>query len=317
MTTQSSQPTSLSLLQKCRNRLSNRLAEYGEMVKFEHTIFALPFALSAVLLAIPTNQWPPVMPVVWILMAMVGGRTYAMALNRLLDADIDGKNPRTVDRAIPAGRVKQTEGIALAVFSVVLLSLATFQLPILCQQLLPIAILILSVYSLTKRFTALAHGVLGFALGCSVVGSWIAITGSISSASIALGLAITFWVAGFDIIYSCQDADFDKEAGLHSIPAWLGIPTALRLSRLCHLLTLICMITTNLLLPQSSIGLWLGTAIMGGFLIYEHRLIAQHGLAKLDVAFFTVNGWISISVFVCILLEHVLLSLLPSILGVM
>lgn len=286
--------------------LGMHLAEYAELVKFEHTIFALPFALSAVFLSMPANQWPPLMPVFWILLAMVGGRTYAMALNRLLDADIDAKNPRTAQRAIPAGRVKRVEGVGLAILSLVVLTVATFQLPPLCQQLLPVAVFILSVYSLTKRFTPLAHWVLGFALGCSVVGSWIAITGNVSLASVALGLAITFWVGGFDIIYSCQDADFDQQAGLHSIPAWLGIPVALRLSKLCHGVTLLCMVATNMLLPQPSAGLWVGTAIMAGFLIYEHRIIARHGLAKLDMAFFTINGWISVAVFASIFLEHLI-----------
>lgn len=289
-----------------------KLAEYAEMVKFEHTIFALPFALSAVLLATPLGQWPPLMPVLWILLAMIGGRTYAMALNRLLDARIDANNPRTANRAIPAGRVKPWEGWCLALLSAGLLTFATYQLPSLCQQLLPIAFFLLTVYSFTKRFTVLAHGVLGFALGCSVVGSWIAITGRIHPASIPLGLAITFWVAGFDIIYSCQDKEYDQQTGLHSIPAWLGIEKSLLISRLCHGITCLCMVLTALTLTALSVdsmipwGLWAGTLIMGGFLIYEHQLIAGHQLKKLDMAFFTVNGWISMAVFAAILIHQTL-----------
>jgi len=283
----------------------SRLREYAELVKFEHTVFALPFALTAMLLATPPGQWPSVWVVAWILVAMIGGRTYAMALNRLIDATIDGQNPRTQNRSIPAGRVRKVEAWGLVLLSAGLLSLATFQLPLICQQLLPVAFGILTVYSFVKRFSSLAHLVLGLALGSSAVGGWLAVSGVLSWHPVVFGLAIVFWVAGFDIIYACQDYDFDRKAKLHSIPVWLGIPGALGLSKIFHALTIVLMVGFGLSYPGVGLGFWLATGVMGGLLVYEHRLVSPQNLTRINEAFFTINGQISMAVFLLVLLDRV------------
>lgn len=286
----------------------NRITEYGELVKFEHTIFALPFALSAMLLATPPGQWVSVPTVIWILLAMVGGRTYAMGLNRLIDAHIDGLNPRTQNRAIPAGRVQKKEALLLVVASALLLIFATFQLPMLCRQLLPVAFAILTVYSYMKLFSPLAHLVLGLALGSSAVGGWLAVTGTLDWLPVLFGLAVTFWVAGFDIIYACQDYDFDRNTGLKSIPVALGIHQALWVSRLLHGATVLLLVSFALLSQQAGWPFWLAILMTAGMLLYEHALIrGDHQspirLEKVNEAFFTVNGRISLGVFLLVLLD--------------
>lgn len=284
----------------------SKLAEYAELVKFEHTIFALPFALSAMLLASPYGEWPSVMTLFWILMAMVGGRTYAMALNRLIDASIDGANPRTKSRSIPAGRVKKLEASVLVLIAGLLLAVATFQLPPLCQTLLPVAYFILTIYSFVKRFSSLAHLVLGVALGSSAVGGWLAVTGELSWLPVIFGFAVVFWVSGFDVIYACQDYDFDKDAGLHSIPVALGIPGALILSKVFHVLCVALLMTFGFLYSATGICYWIATALTALMLLYEHRLVSPQNLSKINEAFFTVNGRISMSVFLLILLDKFL-----------
>lgn len=288
-------------------KVNTKILEYAELVKFEHTIFALPFALSAMLLACPTDRWPDLWTVTMIIFAMVGGRTFAMALNRLIDANIDAKNPRTQNRSIPAGRVKKLEAALLAIASGLVLTLATFQLPIICQQLLPIAFGLLIIYSYIKRFSNMAHLVLGLALGSSAIGGWVAVTGQLTWLPIILGFAVTYWVAGFDIIYACQDTDFDKEAGLHSIPATIGIKNALILSKVFHILTVLLMaafaVLYTLNLHTPIIGFYLATIIMAGFLVYEHQLVSSENLEKVNEAFFVVNGRISLSIFAFVLLD--------------
>ncbi len=283
----------------------SRLREYAELVKFEHTVFALPFALSAMLLATPAGQLPSAFTVLWVLLAMVGGRTYAMAMNRLIDAEIDGQNPRTRNRSIPAGRVGRREAMWLAAVSGLLLVLATFQLPVICRLLLPVAFAVLTVYSFVKRFSRLAHLVLGVALGSSAVGGWLAVTGEISWLPVVFGFAVVFWVAGFDIIYACQDVAFDREAGLFSIPAAVGIPNALRLSRLMHGVTLLLMITFGLMYGQTGLGYWLATLLMGGMLWAEHRLVSPENLSRINEAFFVMNGRISLCVFAFVLMDKI------------
>jgi 4-hydroxybenzoate polyprenyltransferase len=289
----------------------NRIAEYGELVKFEHTVFALPFALSAMLLATPAGQWPSPPTVVWIVLAMVGGRTYAMGLNRLIDAEIDGRNPRTQNRSIPAGRVKKREAWLLVLASALMLIFAAFQLPLICRQLLPVAFLILTIYSYMKLFSPLAHLVLGVALGSSAVGGWLAVTGELNWLPVLFGLAVTFWVAGFDIIYACQDYDFDQDAGLKSIPVAMGIGQALWVSRIFHGLTVGLLILFALLYKQTGWPFGLAIAMTAGMLIYEHALIRGNGktpikLEKVNEAFFTINGRISIGVFLLVLTDRLL-----------
>lgn len=286
-----------------------RLTEYADLVKFEHTIFALPFALSAMLLAMPGPQWPSFLTVLWVVLCMVGGRTYAMGLNRLIDAHIDGQNPRTSNRSIPAGRVNRKEAWGLILASGLLLTLATSQLPVICIQLLPVAFLILTVYSYMKLVSPLAHLVLGVALGSSAVGGWLAVTGQLAWQPVIFGFAVVFWVAGFDIIYACQDVEFDEEAGLKSIPVALGLDGALKLSRLFHVFTVGLLVLFALGHP---VGLffWLAIFLTAGMLVYEHWLIRGDGrspirLDKVNEAFFNVNGRISLGVFLLVLLDKI------------
>jgi 4-hydroxybenzoate polyprenyltransferase len=278
-----------------------RLLTYAELVKFEHTIFALPFALSALLLA----AWPPQgLTVLWVVLAMVGGRTYAMGLNRLLDAEFDAKNPRTADRAIPAGRVSRQGAWGLTLSALALLMLAVLPLPVLCLQLLPVAIALLTLYSFMKRFSSAAHLVLGLCLGCSAIGGWLAHTGVWSWWACGLGAVVACWVMGFDLIYACQDVEIDRHLGLHSIPAQWDIATALTLSKLCHGLTLAGLGVLWWTYPHTHWPLWLSWAVMAAFLVWEHRLVSPHNLAKIDQAFFTLNGWISMSVLACVLVNQ-------------
>ena len=288
--------------------LLTRLGEYGELVKFEHTVFALPFALSALLLALPTGQWPLPSTVLWVVLAMVGGRTYAMGLNRLIDAGIDARNPRTANRALPAGRVHKKEAWALVLLSASLLTASAFQLPMICQQGLPGVYLILTVYSWMKLFSSLAHWVLGLALGISAVGGWFAVTGSFDWLPIIFGSAVMVWVAGFDIIYACQDYEFDRHAGLRSMPVALGIQRALWVSRLSHLLTVALLVVFAVCYPHTGWPFWFAIALTAGMLLYEHALIqgdaqAPVRLEKINEAFFTVNGRISLCVFLLVLLD--------------
>lgn len=286
-----------------------RLQEYAELVKFEHTIFALPFALSAMVLATPAGVWPALSTVGWVLLAMVGGRTYAMALNRLIDARIDARNPRTQNRSIPAGRVNRLEAVGMVWVSLAVLVLATLQLPVICQWLLPVAILILTVYSYMKLLTPLAHLVLGVALGSSAVGGWLAVTGELGVLPVVFGWAVVLWVTGFDIIYACQDYGFDRQFGLKSIPVALGIAGALRVSRWCHIGTVLLLTGFALGYPQAGWGLWLAVLLTAGMLVYEHRLIGGDGqdapirLEKVNEAFFNINGRISLAVFVLVVLD--------------
>lgn len=283
----------------------------ANLVKLEHTVFALPFALSALLLGAPVGQLPQAITVFWVILAMVGGRTYAMGLNRLADANIDAKNPRTANREIPAGIVKPIEAWTLTLCALGLMTVATFQLPLLCQQMLPVAIVILSLYSYTKRFTSLCHLVLGLALGSSAIGGWIAQTGGWHGGlPILFGFAVACWVCGFDIIYACQDAEFDQANGLFSVPAKLGIAKALRLSQAFHITTVLALIIFGCWYTQQlgfiGLGFWIGTALTAGMLYYEHSLVSPTDLSKVNMAFFDINGKISLCVFILILVDKLL-----------
>ncbi|OGH98448.1 MAG: 4-hydroxybenzoate octaprenyltransferase [Candidatus Melainabacteria bacterium GWF2_32_7] len=280
-----------------------KILEYFELIKFEHTIFALPFALSGMLLAKP-DSWPQINTFLWVIVAMIGGRTAAMALNRVIDADIDKKNPRTANRAIPTGKIKKMSALFLAIFSFGLLIFATWQLPLVCKQLLPVAIAILIVYSYTKRFTNLSHLVLGSALGAAAAGGWIAVSSEITLPVILWGLAIVFWVGGFDIIYAIQDIEFDKTNNLFSIPAWLGIKNSLLIAKIFHSITVLLLIILGSIYP---VGLfyWIGLILTGGLLIYENSLLKENDLSKINAAFFNVNGYVSISFFIFIFLDKI------------
>lgn len=271
-----------------------------EMIKFEHTIFALPFAfLGAVLgsFVMDSSPWPSLSQLFWITLAMVGARSAAMALNRLIDQVIDAKNPRTSTRAIPAGLLGVKEVYLFVIGSFVLLFFSAYMLNPLAVILLPIAIFFLIFYSYTKRFTWACHFALGIAIGLAPLGGWVGATGTLHWEALVLFLAVALWTAGFDIIYATQDVEFDRKAKLYSIPSYFGIRKALHISRACHALTLIFLITLYFITPLSWIYL-LGCLVAAGILLYEHSLVKHDDLSKVDMAFFAMNGILSVILFI-------------------
>lgn len=277
-----------------------------EMIKFEHTIFALPFAyMGAVLGSININDHLPNWASIgWITLAMIGARSAAMGLNRLIDRAIDGRNARTAMRAIPAGLLQSKEVIIFIVTSFILLFVATSQLSALSVKLLPIAVFFLVIYSYTKRFTWLCHVVLGLTIGLAPLGGWVAVTGSIDWTAIVFYLSVSLWTAGFDLIYACQDVEFDRRERLFSIPARFGIAASLQLAKWFHLITIIGFSSLMLLTSLSWIY-GVGILIAGLILIYEHRLVRPNDLSKLNTAFFTMNGILSVVVFLFTFLDLV------------
>jgi 4-hydroxybenzoate polyprenyltransferase len=277
-----------------------KIAVFLEMIKFSHTLFALPFALTGALLA--ARGIPAAGQIGWIVVAMVGARTAAMAMNRLFDAEIDARNPRTATRAIPAGLIGKGTVSGFIVTSLLLLLYAAWQLNPLCLKLAPVAIFFLALYSFCKRFTALAHIVLGICLAAAPVGAWIAIRGDVNLPPILLGTAVLFWVAGFDILYALQDLEFDRQAGLHSIPVKLGVTGSLWLARLFSLLMIVLLSWLGLTLKLGG-AYYSGVALACLLLGYEHWLLRNGDLAKLDFAFFTMNGYVSVIIFGATILE--------------
>jgi 4-hydroxybenzoate polyprenyltransferase len=270
-----------------------------DMIKFEHSIFALPFALTGALLAIRDGGlagdilWRKI---AWIVVAMVGARSAAMAFNRLIDADIDARNPRTRLRHIPAGLLSAGFGWGFVAVTSLLFVLAAHELNILCFRLAPVALGIVFAYSFTKRFTSLSHVILGFALGIAPAAAWIAIRGSLDARILWLTAAVTFWTAGFDIIYSCQDYEFDTDAGLFSLPRRLGVAGALIVSRLLHVAMLACLLALVSTLQLGALSL-VGIAVVAALLVYEHRLVKPDDLSRVNAAFFTINGYVSVLFF--------------------
>lgn len=277
-----------------------RIRIFLEMIKFSHTIFALPFAFSGAVLA--ARGLPTVQQAFWILLAMVGARTAAMGLNRLIDAEIDAANPRTSGRALPAGLLGKGTVSVWIVLSIVLLLVAAAQLNRLCLFLSPLALFFLVVYSYCKRFTPLAHVVLGICLAAAPVGAWIAIRGSVELPAVLLGLAVLFWVGGFDILYALQDLEFDRARGLHSIPVKFGLTGSLWTARLFHLAMLVLLGALGLTLH---LGPWYlaGCAVAAVMLGYEHWLLRSGDLSRLDAAFFNMNGYISVTIFLFTLVD--------------
>ncbi|HJV35339.1 4-hydroxybenzoate octaprenyltransferase [Geomonas sp.] len=277
-----------------------RVRVFLEMIKFSHTIFALPFAFTGALLA--ARGLPSLSQVGWIVLAMVGARTAAMGLNRVIDAEIDGRNPRTAGRAIPAGLLSRGAVLAFIALSVALMLLAARMLNPLCLYLSPVALGFLLLYSYCKRFTSLAHVVLGICLSGAPLGAWIAIRGEAPLPAFLLAFAVMFWVAGFDILYALQDLEFDRASGLHSIPVKLGVNGSLWTARLFHLVACCMLIGVYLVLHLGTFYL-LGCVATCGMLLYEHWLLRGGDLEKLDAAFFNMNGYISVTVFLATLLD--------------
>ena len=274
--------------------MSSRLRTVLEMIKFEHSVFALPFALTGALLAARATQhgWPTLRQVLWIIVAMVAARSAAMTINRIADLRYDKENPRTKTRALATGALSVSFAWMFTLLALAVFFLAAWQLNPLALKLAPVAIAILFFYSFTKRFTSWSHLFLGFALGISPAAAWIAITGSLDGRMLILCAAVTLWVGGFDVLYACQDIDFDKEAGLYSVPKRFGIAIALRIARLMHtgVVILLSWLAASFGLPWPA---WAGIVVVAVLLAYEHSLVKANDLSQLNTAFFTVNGYIS------------------------
>ncbi len=266
-----------------------------EMIKWEHSIFALPFALCGAMLA--ANGLPSIHQLGWIIVAMVSARSAAMAFNRLADATIDGANPRTQTRALPAGTLTPAFVTTFVVISSAVFVLAASQLNRVTLALSPVALAIVLLYSYSKRFTRWSHLMLGFALGIAPAAAWIAVRGSLDPRILLLTAAVTFWVGGFDVLYACQDYEFDQRAGLHSVPRYVGIRRALLTSRLFHMLMLLLLISLVIVFGLGKLAL-AGVIVVAMLLAYEHSLVSADDLSKLNAAFFTMNGVISMVFFV-------------------
>jgi 4-hydroxybenzoate polyprenyltransferase len=283
--------------------LLGRIGLYGRMIKFSHSVFALPFAFSSAVLAAGSGiSWREV---AWILVAMVGARSAAMGFNRLADQSLDARNPRTAGRELPRGVLSRGEVWLFVIASAATLVVAAAMLNPLCLVLSPVALLVIFGYSYTKRFTALSHVFLGLALALAPMGAWLAIRGRVEAPPVVLGLAVLFWVAGFDTIYACQDEAFDRAEGLHSLPARLGTRRALVLARLFHVVALALLAGLYALVPMHPLYL-VGVSAVAGLLVYEHSLVRADDLSRIDAAFFTVNGWISLGYFVVTLAARLL-----------
>jgi 4-hydroxybenzoate polyprenyltransferase len=272
----------------------SRFRYFLEAIKVEHTVFALPFAYLGMVLA--ARGWPGWHAVLWITVAMIAARTTAMAANRLIDRHVDARNPRTAGRHLPRGLLTpRTLGMAAAVSAAVFF-VAAWQLNPLCLVLAPVALVFLVGYSYTKFFTWTSHWILGATDGAAAAGAWIAVRGTMELPAWLLWLAVTVWIAGFDLLYACQDVEFDRRERLHAVPARFGIPVALRLARICHALTAVALAAVGGVLGLG-IAYWIGWLVVVGLLVYEHSLVSADDLSRLDVAFFNVNGYISVITF--------------------
>lgn len=266
-----------------------------EMIKFEHSVFALPFALTGALLAV--RGWPVWRQFWWLIVALVGARSAAMAFNRIADRKLDALNPRTRTRALPAGQLSLRFAVGFTATACALLVLSAYELNPLAFKLSPVALAVLLGYSYTKRFTLFSHFILGLSLGMSPIAAWIALRGDLTASILILGAAVTFWVAGFDMIYACQDVEFDRAQGLYSLPGCYGIGAALSASVALHILTLALLIVVA---RMEDLG-WLalaGLAVVAAMLAYEHAIVKPTDLSRLNAAFFTINGYISLVLFV-------------------
>jgi 4-hydroxybenzoate polyprenyltransferase len=274
----------------------SRIRVVLEMIKFEHSIFALPFALTGALLAARYGRgqaWPSLRQILWIIVAMVGARSAAMTVNRIADVNYDRANPRTSNRALATGALSVGFAWVFTVVSAAVLVIAAWQLNRLALELSPLALAVLFLYSYTKRFTMWSHLVLGFCLGMSPAAAWIAISGALDPRILILCAAVTLWVGGFDVLYACQDLDFDRRAGLYSVPKRFGIARALTIARVMHvvMVALLAWLAASFRLPWPA---WTGIAVIAALLAYEHSLVHAGDLRRLNAAFFAVNGYISL-----------------------
>jgi 4-hydroxybenzoate polyprenyltransferase len=295
-----------ALRQSKIENLKSKINDYGHLVRFSHTVFALPFAMSSVALAWPKHP-ATLQTLLWILIAMVGARTAAMGFNRLADRKFDALNPRTKGWELPRGAVKVWEAAFLTAGAALIFVIAAYQLNWICFVLSPVALAVVFFYSLTKRFTWASHLFLGLALAVAPVGAWLAtITTPIELAELSvplyLGLAVVFWLAGFDIIYSLQDREFDRSHGLHSIPVRFGVAGALRLSSLFHFCT-ICFLALVGLSAAMGPVYWIGCAMVAAVLLWEHRIVTPNDLSRINRAFFDLNAYVSVGYFLATLID--------------
>jgi 4-hydroxybenzoate polyprenyltransferase len=267
-----------------------------EMIKFEHTLFALPFAFLGAILA--ADGLPTWQQIIWVTVAMFGARSAAMTFNRIIDRKFDAENPRTANREIPSGKLSLNFAITFLIVSIILFEIASYQLNWLTFALSPIALLSVLGYSYTKRFTSFAHLILGWALAISPTAAWIAVRGAIDDITpIFLSLIVMMWTAGFDVMYACQDFEYDKKAGLHSIPARFGIAQSLWIARMFHLQAFVVLLLLYAITDLGWLAL-LGVIAVGTLLIYQHSLIKANDLSRMNAAFFTTNAFVSVILFV-------------------
>ena len=276
--------------------LWKRLRLTLDMIKFEHSVFALPFALTGALLAFRDAGFASAEiggKLAWIVVAMVGARSAAMAFNRLVDAPIDAKNPRTSMRHLPAGMLSRAFGWGFVAASAAIFFVAAAALNPLCLRLAPLALGIVFFYSFTKRFTSFSHLVLGLSLGIAPAAAWIAVRGTLDPRILWLSAAVTFWTAGFDVIYACQDFEFDCAEGLFSVPRVLGIARALLVARALHVLMILCLLVLVQTLHLGTLAI-VGVAAVATLLVWEHSLVKADDLSRVNAAFFTMNGYVSV-----------------------
>ena len=271
-----------------------KITLYLRMIKFSHSIFALPFAFTSALIA--ASGIPAPRQIFWIVVAMVGARSGAMGLNRIIDRKIDAANPRTAGRELPRGVIGVGETVLFVAVSFGVMAFAAYMLNPLCLELSPIAIAVLFLYSYTKRFTWSSHFVLGLSISAAPLGSWIAVKGTLDPAILPLAVAVIFWLAGFDVLYALQDIEFDRSHGLYSIPKRFGVRKSLYLARCFHAVSFMLLVANGLVFGLG--GLYMaGMFVSAGLFIYEHSLVKENDLSKLDVAFFNMNGYISMAIF--------------------
>lgn len=282
-------------------KLINKIKEFGKLVMFSHTIFSFSFALVSMVLA--AKGLPKISTLFWIVVCFMGARTGANAINRVIDAKIDAHNPRTANRQIPKGEMKKGEVILFTSVCFLVMLFGAYQLNWVCFALSPVALFLLIIYSYCKRFTFLCHLVLGVTCACAPVGAWLAVTGKLALIPLLMGAANTLWVAGFDIIYGCQDYDFDRSNGLHSIPAQFGVKNALYISMAFHIITLFCLLAIGLLAPQFGLIYYIGLAIIACLFVLEYRLVSPANLTNVNIASYSINQLVSIVLLVFGLLD--------------
>ena len=285
-------------------KILERIIVFGRMIRFSHTLFAMPFALTSVVLASFSHK-VTLLKIFWIILAMVGARSAAMGFNRIVDREFDSRNPRTKNREIPAEKISVGEAALFVIGASLLLVLAAHELNQLCFYLSPVALAVVFFYSFTKRFTWLSHIFLGLGMGLAPLGAWLGIAGEFALAPIILGLTVVAWGAGFDIIYSLQDLDYDDEVGLFSMPKALGVNKALIVSSALHVVAFALLVSLKLILPLGGLYL-IGLVVVGVTLIHQHRIVKPDDLSKLNFAFFNMNAYLSIGLFVFTLVDVVM-----------